>query len=135
MDTFRIACIDLDGTLLNNKHLPSEDTVKQLQHLERQGFRICIATGRSSPALVGTAKLLQLEGDNYCGGAADIWKLFDQIRRPLVYKMAAAACMPTRILGTYRRYQEGRVVHNSLAGGTGQPYMRPASIPQGALSP
>jgi hydroxymethylpyrimidine pyrophosphatase-like HAD family hydrolase len=63
MDTFRIACIDLDGTLLNNKHLPSEDTVKQLQHLERQGFRICIATGRSSPALVGTAKLLQLEGE------------------------------------------------------------------------
>ena len=36
-----------------------------------------------------------------------MWKCFDQINRPLLYAIAAKAGMPERVLGTYRRFQEG----------------------------
>ena len=72
-------------------------------------------------------ELLKLEGGNYCGGTADIWKYFDRIARPLVYKMAETAGMPKQVLDTYKRFQEDLSVHNSLA----IPYTRKCSIPQG----
>ncbi len=74
-------------------------------------------------------ELMQLEGKPYCGGAADIMKFFDQIQRPLVYELLKVAGMPEPILDTYRRFQEGLKVHNSLAGSIGHPYVRACSIP------
>ena len=76
-------------------------------------------------------ELLKLEGSNYCGGAADLWKYFDQIARPLVYSLAKAAGMPPEILVAYKRFQENLLVHNSLASTIGQPYTWEFSIPQG----
>lgn len=75
-------------------------------------------------------ELLNLDCGNYCGGTADIWKLFDQIQRPMVYQLAEMAGMPAHILDAYKRFQEGLLVHNSLAGGIGQPYKRQCSMPQ-----
>ena len=34
---------------------------------------------------------LKLDGKDYCGGAADIAKFFDQVRRDFVYRIAKAA--------------------------------------------
>ena len=74
---------------------------------------------------------MKLDGDEYCGGVADIAKFFDQIRRPLVYKLAEAAGMPPKVLTAYRNYLENLTLYNALAGGMGKPYSKKCGIPQG----
>ena len=73
----------------------------------------------------------KLHDVGFCGGGADIMKLFDQILRNLVYKLAAAAGMPERVLTAYTNYLENMQVYNALAGGVGTPYRRKCGIPQG----
>ena len=48
-------------------------------------------------------ELMLLEGTPFCGGAADIHKLFDQIQRKLVYEIAEMAGMPKGILRAYKK--------------------------------
>ena len=74
---------------------------------------------------------MSLSDTAFCGGTADIMKFFDQIPRELVYEMCRIAGMPSRILHTYKVYQEGLKVRNSLAGTLGKPYKQKASLPQG----
>ena len=62
---------------------------------------------------------------------ADIAKFFDQLRRPLVYKLAEVAGMPTVVLTGYKVFVDNLLVYNSLAGGLGTPYARRCGIPQG----
>jgi hypothetical protein len=61
----------------------------------------------------------KLHDIGFCGGVADIMKFFDQILRNLVYKLAAAAGMPERVLTAYTNYLENMQVYNALAGGGG----------------
>ena len=39
---------------------------------------------------------------HYCGCTADVAKFFDQIRRTLVYRIAAASGMPAQVLTAYK---------------------------------
>ena len=73
----------------------------------------------------------RLTGKQYTGGAADIDKCFDQIRRPIVYKLLEAAGMPMQIVHSYKNFLEALTVRNTVAGGLGQSYSKPTSIPQG----
>ena len=68
---------------------------------------------------------------DYTGGAADIFKCFDQILRPLVDRLLEKAGMPDGTRGAYIRYVDALEVRNTVAGGLGEPYKRPTSIPQG----
>ena len=77
----------------------------------------------------------RLTGKPYTGGAADIFKWFDQVRRDIVYKLLDAAGMPRQITQTYRRFLEALVVRNTVAGGLGEPYSKPTSIPRGGPCP
>ena len=65
------------------------------------------------------------------GGAADIYKCFDQIDRTLLHRILKEAGMPAAILQPYRNFLDNLEVYNTVAGGLGQPYTRPTSIPQG----
>ena len=65
------------------------------------------------------------------GGAADIFKCFDQLSRPLIYAIVEIAGMPPRVLETYKNFLEGLTVYNTVAGGLGEAYTKPTSIPQG----
>ena len=47
---------------------------------------------------------LKLDGKHYCGGVADIAKFLDQIRREVVFQIAAAAGMPPNVLKAYKSY-------------------------------
>ena len=73
----------------------------------------------------------KLDQTHYCGGTADIAKFFDQIRRTLVYRIAAASGMPEPVLTAYEAYLENLLVYNCLAGGVGEPFRRLCGIPQG----
>ena len=73
----------------------------------------------------------KLNGKQFIGGVADIAKLFDQIRRNLVYNICKAAGMPTGVLRAYEAYLENLKVYNCIAGGMGTPYVRLCGIPHG----
>ena len=74
---------------------------------------------------------LHLRGEHLTGGAADVYKCFDQVLRPLVYELLKAAGMPSGILGAYEDFQENLHCFNTLAGCIGKAYNKPTSIPQG----
>lgn len=76
-------------------------------------------------------ELCKLLGIPYTGGAADIFKCFDQIHRGLLYHLATVAGIPNRVLTAYRNYHDKVLAYNAVAGALGQPYTKPASIPQG----
>ena len=56
-------------------------------------------------------------GKHYSGAGVDVSKCFDQIVRDLVYRLAGTAGMPSKILITYRRYQDNLKTRNAVAGG------------------
>lgn len=62
----------------------------------------------------------KINGDPFCGRVADIAKFFDQVRRVIVYKMAAAAGMQPMILRAYRAYIENLLFYNGVARGVGR---------------
>ena len=73
-------------------------------------------------AAYSTAVLMEwrkAHGVEHTGGAADIYKCFDQILRPLLYRILKEAGVPERVLGAYRRFLEALQVHNTVAGGIG----------------
>lgn len=72
-----------------------------------------------------------VNGTPYTGGAADIYKCFDQINRPLLYSILERAGIPARVLVAYKAFQEDVEIRNSLAGGLGESYKRRCGIPQG----
>ena len=76
-----------------------------------------------------------MDGRRYCGGAADIAKFFDQIRRELVYRLAKASGMPDPVLTAYRNYLEALVVYNCLAGGVGTGFRRHCGYHKAVHSP
>ena len=59
----------------------------------------------------------KLDQTHCCGGTADIAKFFDQLRRSLVYRIAAASVMPEPVLTAYETYLENLLVYNCLAVG------------------
>ena len=65
------------------------------------------------------------------GGVTDVYKCFDQVLRPLVYMLLAEPGMPKGILEACKDFQENLMYYNILAGCSGQPYRKVASIPQG----
>ena len=71
--------------------------------------------------------------NNQCltGGAADIFKCFDQIERKLLEELLIQSGCPHRIREPYIRYLENLDIFNSLAGTLGEPHKRKCSIPQG----
>ena len=61
-----------------------------------------------------------VHGECVTVGAMDIRRCFDQIIRQVVYKVAELAGMPTRVLESYKRYQESLRIRNTVAGVLGE---------------
>ena len=51
-----------------------------------------------------------------------MYKCFDQIQRPLMYKLLRRGGMPEKVLGTYAKFLEALSVRNNIVGGIGTPY-------------
>ena len=76
-------------------------------------------------------ELARLKGEPCTGGAADIYECFEQIQRPLLYRIMKEAGMPKGVREAYQKFQGNLKVHNTIAGGIGEAYAKPTSIPQG----
>ena len=61
-------------------------------------------------------ELCRLLGTDYSGGAADIFKCFDQVQRPIVYKVLRWAGIPARVPNAYRNSQEAVMVRRLTEG-------------------
>ena len=59
----KMVALDMDGTLLNNNHVLSEASKAKLRELSDLGVKICLATGRSGPAVYEHINALQLKVD------------------------------------------------------------------------
>ena len=66
-------------------------------------------------------EVAKITGMVMSGGACDLYKCFDQIVRPLVYKILAIAGCPPKVIDAYRRFVDFVQVHNTIAGGYGRP--------------
>ena len=64
-------------------------------------------------------ELSRLRGEVCTGGAADVYKYFDQIQRQLLYRVMKEAGMPARVREAYQHFQDKLEVHNTIAGGIG----------------
>ena len=73
----------------------------------------------------------KLTNTPYLGAAADIWKCFDQIVRPMLYAILRLMGLPVGMLNAYSSFLDNLVFINSLAGGLGKPHKRACGIPQG----
>ena len=76
-------------------------------------------------------ELSRLMGEDCTGGAADIFKCLDQVVTPLVYNIMKEAGMPSKVRKAYEGFQPQFMVRNTIAGGLGEAYGRPTSIPHG----
>ena len=66
------------------------------------------------------AELCKLTHTNFSGGAADIYKCFDQIVRPLIYKQLDAAGMPEKGAGAlYKIFGESNRIQYDCRGSWG----------------
>ena len=71
----------------------------------------------------------------YSGSAADTYKCFDQVTRPLLYHVAKVAGLPPQLITAYRNFQEHLLIHNSLGLGLGTATPAPTAYPKAARSP
>ncbi len=76
-------------------------------------------------------ELKKIFGKAITTGSIDVFKCFDQIVRPLIYKLAEEAGMPRCVLRAYAGFWENLEIHFQLAGTLGQKHKDPMSIPQG----
>ena len=60
---YRMAALDLDGTLLNSNHEVSDASVDYLRQLHAKGFVVAIATGRSAACAAHIVERLDLSPD------------------------------------------------------------------------
>ena len=66
---------------------------------------------------------------DFSGGAADLFKCFDQLVRRLVYQILKHGGWPDKVITAYSSYMENVSIHNSIAGGVGK------GLPQALFHP
>mmetsp|Transcript_4431 Transcript_4431/g.4904 ORF Transcript_4431/g.4904 Transcript_4431/m.4904 type:complete len:285 (+) Transcript_4431:314-1168(+) len=64
----KLLCLDLDGTLYNSNHRVSPANAKMVSEASKNGYEICLCSGRGPTMYVPTAKELGVEGGIYMVG-------------------------------------------------------------------
>ncbi len=58
---YKIIVLDLDGTLTNSKKEISKNTLDALLEIQRNGYKVALASGRPTPGITKLAKQLELK--------------------------------------------------------------------------
>ena len=58
---YKVIAMDMDGTLTNSEKEITQETREALLHLQEQGVKVVLASGRPTPGLYKEAKILQLD--------------------------------------------------------------------------
>ena len=105
-----------------------------LRHGSCRKYTLALKGRGGNDAAYATAveiEYCRMHGIDYTGGAADICKCFDHVRREIVYKLMEETGIPRGVLHAYQDFQERVMVRDTIAGGFGEAYSKPTSIPQG----
>ncbi|MDO3411012.1 Cof-type HAD-IIB family hydrolase [Saccharibacillus sp. CPCC 101409] len=71
---YKLLALDMDGTLLNDDHQVSEKTAKWIRRAVREGFHVCLSTGRAAMHALPYAVELGLETPMVTVNGSEVWK-------------------------------------------------------------
>ena len=58
---YKLIATDMDGTLLDDKHLISEGNIQAIKDVQKKGVKFVLASGRPSFAMMNYAKQLEMD--------------------------------------------------------------------------
>ncbi|MCQ4088552.1 Cof-type HAD-IIB family hydrolase [Saccharibacillus sp. JS10] len=71
---YKLLALDMDGTLLNDDHQVSEETAKWIRRAIKEGFHVCLSTGRAAIHALPYAVELGLETPMVTVNGSEVWK-------------------------------------------------------------
>lgn len=76
---YKLLALDMDGTLLNDDHQVSEETTKWIRRAIKEGFHVCLSTGRAAMHALPYAVELGLETPMVTVNGSEVWKAPHQL--------------------------------------------------------
>ncbi|NGZ76820.1 Cof-type HAD-IIB family hydrolase [Saccharibacillus alkalitolerans] len=76
---YKLLALDMDGTLLNDDHEVSEETAKWIRRAVKEGFHVCLSTGRAAMHALPYAVELGLETPMVTVNGSEVWKAPHQL--------------------------------------------------------
>lgn len=76
---YKLLALDMDGTLLNDDHQVSEETAKWIRRAIKEGFHVCLSTGRAAMHALPYAVELGLETPMVTVNGSEVWKAPHQL--------------------------------------------------------
>ncbi|MDN6630902.1 MAG: HAD-IIB family hydrolase, partial [Staphylococcus equorum] len=64
MSKYKVIVMDMDDTLMNAENKVSPETESYLIEIQKQGYKVILASGRPTEGMLPTAKLLELDRHN-----------------------------------------------------------------------
>ncbi|GAB6927149.1 phosphoglycolate phosphatase [Paenibacillus sp. JCM 10914] len=82
---YRLLALDMDGTLLQDDHEISVETVKWIKEAVRHGVHVCLSTGRAFANAYPYAKQLELTTPMVTVNGSEVWRApYDLYQRSLL---------------------------------------------------
>lgn len=82
---YRLLALDMDGTLLQDDHTISDETVKWIKEAIRHGVHVCLSTGRAFKTAYPYAQQLELTTPMVTVNGSEVWRApYDLYRRSLL---------------------------------------------------
>jgi Cof subfamily protein (haloacid dehalogenase superfamily) len=98
---YKLICIDMDGTLLNDKKIISERNLRAIRLAYEKGARIAVCTGRIFTSADFFSELLGVKSPVIASNGAYIR---EKDRDEVVYKAILGAEKCNKLLAVFRRY-------------------------------
>ncbi|MGG1877817.1 Cof-type HAD-IIB family hydrolase [Paenibacillus cisolokensis] len=78
---YRLLALDMDGTLLQDNHEISDETVKWIKEAVRRGIYVCLSTGRPFKDAYPYAKQLELMTPMVTVNGSEVWRAPYELHR------------------------------------------------------
>jgi Cof subfamily protein (haloacid dehalogenase superfamily) len=98
---YKLICIDMDGTLLNDKKIISERNLRAIRLASEKGVRIAVCTGRIFTSAEFFSELLGVKSPVIASNGAYI---VEKDRDEVVYKAILGADKCKKLLSVFRQY-------------------------------
>jgi Cof subfamily protein (haloacid dehalogenase superfamily) len=98
---YKLICIDMDGTLLNDKKIISERNLRAIRLASEKGVRIAVCTGRIFTSAEFFSELLGVKSPVIASNGAYI---VEKDRDEVVYKAILGAEKCKKLLSVFRQY-------------------------------
>lgn len=98
---YNLICIDMDGTLLNDKKVISEGNIKAIRLASEKGVRIAVCTGRIFNSADFFSELLGVKSPVIASNGAYV---MEKDRGEVVYKATLGVEKCKKLLAVFRKY-------------------------------